>query len=105
MTRLLLDLLLDIEKAVGSGDPLVIRAMLMAAEDCVLEVERELMQALEDEEGLRSAGDRLRHESEHLRQDCEMLRHEAADLRHENESLLHEAQTLRHPLEDLRRAA
>lgn len=100
-----MEMLLDIEKAVGSGDPLVIRAMLMAAEDCVLEIERELMQALEDEEGLRSADDRLRHESENLHHECELLRHEAVDLRNENERLRYEAQSLRRKLEELRRAA
>jgi hypothetical protein len=55
ITRLLLQKLLDIEKAVGRGDPMAVRTMVMEAEECVLQMEREFLDTLSENERLRRA--------------------------------------------------
>jgi len=52
-TQALLGILLEIEQAVGRWDPMVVRELVIEAESYVLEVERELIEVLQDNERLR----------------------------------------------------
>jgi hypothetical protein len=52
---ILLEKLRNINKAIERGDPMVVPAMLVDAEDCVLQMERELIVALRENERLRRA--------------------------------------------------
>jgi hypothetical protein len=52
---ILLEKLLSIKKAIERGDPVTVPAMLVDAEDCVLQMERELILALRENERLRRA--------------------------------------------------
>ena len=49
----LLRKLRDISEAVGRGDPRAIPSIVLEAEDCVLQMERELMTSLNENERLR----------------------------------------------------
>jgi hypothetical protein len=49
----LLNTLREIKEAVARGDPKAIPSMLLEAEDCVLQIERELMKSLNENERLR----------------------------------------------------
>jgi hypothetical protein len=52
---ILLNKLREIHEAVKSGEPKAIPPMLLEAEDCVLQMERELMEELRENERLRRA--------------------------------------------------
>jgi hypothetical protein len=45
----------EIRKAVGRKDPMVIPSLVLEAEDCVLQMERELMASLLENERIRRA--------------------------------------------------
>lgn len=49
----LLDTLREIKEAAERGEPGVIPSMVLEAEDCVLQIERELMKSLSENERLR----------------------------------------------------
>ncbi|MGD0367337.1 MAG: hypothetical protein ABSA94_07755 [Acidobacteriaceae bacterium] len=55
IATILLGKLADVGNAVGRKDPMVIPALLLEAEDCVLQMERELMASLLENKRLRCA--------------------------------------------------
>jgi hypothetical protein len=52
-TAILIAKLLEIEQAVGKSDPIRIRAMVLDAQGCALELEQQLIQALKESQTLR----------------------------------------------------
>jgi hypothetical protein len=53
IATMLLDTLREIKEAVQRGEPGVIPSMVLEAEDCVLQMEQELMTSLSENERLR----------------------------------------------------